>query len=92
MADIAKDNAASAPRTIYLKDYQPPAYLVDEISLRFELEPVTTRVNSRLTIRRNPNAAVTDNQLQLHGQDLELVAVRVNGTALDAADYQLDEE
>ena len=92
MADFAKDNAASTPRTIYLKDYQPPAYLVDEISLRFELDPVTTRVNSRLLVRRNPGAEATDNQLQLHGQDLELVAVRVNGTALDAADYQLDKE
>ncbi|GMQ87295.1 MAG: aminopeptidase N [Gammaproteobacteria bacterium] len=92
MADIAKDNAASTPRTIYLKDYQPPAYLVDEVSLRFELEPATTRVNSRLVVRRNPGAGATNSTLQLHGQDLELVAVRVNGTALEETAYRLDEE
>ncbi len=92
MADFAKDNAASTPRTIYLKDYQPPAYLVDEVSLRFELEPATTRVNSRLVVRRNPGAETSDGALQLHGQNLELAALQVNGAALDEADYQLDDE
>jgi len=92
MADIAKDNAASTPRTIYLKDYQPPAYLIDEIALRFELEPDTTRVNSRMVIRHNPAAGTGDRVLQLHGQELELVAVCVDGTALDDAACQLDDE
>ncbi len=92
MADFAKDNVASTPRTIYLKDYQPPSYLVDEIALRFELEPATTRVNSRMIVRRNPEVAATGSELQLHGQELELVTVHVNGTALDEAAYQLDDE
>ncbi|MFQ5643839.1 MAG: aminopeptidase N [Thiogranum sp.] len=92
MADIAKDNAASTPRTIYLKDYQPPAYLVDEIALRFELEPDTTRVHSRLVVRHNPAATTGDSMLQLHGQNLELVTVSINGTALDNTAYQLDDE
>jgi aminopeptidase N len=92
MADFAKDNAASTPRTIYLKDYQPPAYLIDGISLRFELEPATTRVTSRMVVRHNSGAAVTDTRLQLNGQNLELVAVHVNGTTLNEAAYQLDDQ
>ena len=92
MADIAKDNAASAPRTIYLKDYRPPACLVDEVALRFELEPGTTRVHSRLVVRHNPAAADDPRILQLHGQDLELVSIRLDGALLKDTDYQRDDE
>ena len=49
MADFGKDSTASGPRTQYLEDYQPPAYLVEDITLRFELDPAATRVTSRLT-------------------------------------------
>ncbi len=38
--------------TIYLKDYAPPAYRVDTIELCFELGEETTRVVSRLALRR----------------------------------------
>ncbi|HHJ17507.1 MAG TPA: aminopeptidase N [Gammaproteobacteria bacterium] len=89
MADIAKDGSASGPRTIHLKDYRPPAYLVDEVTLRFELEPENTRVSSRMMLRRNPGATAADTTLQLHGQDLELLALKLNGTALGDADYRI---
>jgi aminopeptidase N len=93
MADIAKDNAASNPRTIYLTDYRPPPYLVDEIALRFELDPASTRVTSRLVVRRNPDAeARVDDGLALQGQELELKSVRVDGNTLTEASYQLDAE
>jgi len=92
MADFAKDNAASTPRTVFLKDYQVPAYLVEEIALRFELDPASTRVTSRLVVKRNPDFQATDQPLQLEGQELELKALRVDGIALDENEYQLDEE
>jgi len=92
MLDIAKDTPASTPRTIYLKDYQAPEYLVEEISLRFELEPAATRVFSRMVVTRNPQAQSAPDSLVLHGQGLELGMVRLDGVTLDAQDYKLDEE
>jgi aminopeptidase N len=91
MADLAKDNAPSAPRTIYLKDYQPPPYLVEEIALRFELDPESTHVSSRLIVKRNPGHPTTG-PFELYGQDLELCAVRVNDNALDQDGYLIDED
>jgi len=92
MADLAKDNAASSPRTIYLKDYRAPAYLVEDIALHFELDPASTRVTSRLVVKRNPESPAPDQPLQLEGQDLELKALSVDGIALAEHDYHLDEE
>ncbi|MGB5407636.1 MAG: aminopeptidase N, partial [Thiogranum sp.] len=92
MADFAKDNAASSPRTICLKDYQVPGYLVEDIALRFELDPASTRVKSRLVVKRNPVVQASDQPLQLEGRELELKAISVDGIALAEHDYQLDEE
>jgi aminopeptidase N len=92
MADLAKDAMAPSPRTIYLKDYAPPAYLVDDVRLRFELDPAGTRVSSRLMVRRNPHSARPEQPLVLNGQDLELLSIKLDGEVLGADRYQLDGE
>jgi aminopeptidase N len=92
MPDIATENGASAPRSVYLKDYQPPAFLVEEIRLRFELDPVATRVTNRMVVARNPQVPGAGDTLELPGQNLELKAVRVDGVELGPDDYQLDAE
>ena len=92
MADIAKDSAASTPRTIYLKDYQVPDYLIDTVELRFELEPAETRVSSRLTVRFHPDVHKDNRQLVLHGQALTLIEIRIDGNLLLEADYALDDD
>ncbi len=40
-----KDN--EAPKTIHLKDYTPPAYLIDSVALEFHLHETDTRVAAR---------------------------------------------
>ena len=40
----------------FLKDYTPPAYLVDRVDLRVELDPRATVVQSRLQCRANTAA------------------------------------
>ena len=40
----------------FLKDYTPPAYLVDRVDLRVELDPHATLVQSRLQCRANAAA------------------------------------
>ena len=43
---------ADAPHPIRLEDYRPPDYLVDQVELRFALQPAATEVRTRLAIRR----------------------------------------
>ena len=45
-----------SPRPVHLKDYRPPAYLIDKVDLSFALDPTRTRVHALLTIRPNPKA------------------------------------
>lgn len=66
------------PRTIYLKDYQEPDYLIDRTELRFELAEESTVVDSVLTLRRNPNARSGQAELVLHGTELELLALAID--------------
>ena len=67
----------ATPQTIYLKDYQPFGYLVDEVALTFDLDPRKTRVKSRIAFRRNPEAA--DATFFMHGEELKLISARIDG-------------
>ena len=80
------------PRTVYLKEYRPPEFLIDTVDLRFELGEEETRVHSRLALRRNPAAESRSPDLFLNGEGLELLAISMDGRRLDAARYRLDDE
>ena len=67
----------ATPQAIYLSDYQPFGFLVDEVHLTFRLHPTKTRVLSRISFRPNP---ATDNRdFQLHGEGLTLISAAING-------------
>ncbi|MEZ5915178.1 MAG: M1 family aminopeptidase [Parvularculaceae bacterium] len=76
------------PRTVYLKDYAPPAYLIDAIDLSFSLDPARTIVKSRLTVRRNVGAPA-DAPLVLNGEQIELIRVALDGEDLAPPAYAL---
>ncbi len=81
------------PRTIYLKDYRVPEYLIDKTALSFRLGEQYTEVSSRLQLRRNPAAARnTVAPLELHGAELELLSLAIDGTPLLDGDWQRDGE
>ncbi|SDF43063.1 aminopeptidase N [Sulfitobacter delicatus] len=67
----------ATPQTIYLSDYQPFGYLVDEVALTFDLDPHKTRVKSRISFRRNPEAE--DGEFFLHGEGLKLISAQIDG-------------
>ncbi len=92
MADIAKTNPESTPPTIYLKDYTPPAWLVDTVELDFDLDERDTVVGARLAMRRNPEHPHDNPPLVLDGQQLELLELRLDGRTLSAGEYRLDAE
>jgi aminopeptidase N len=77
------------PQTIYRQDYTPPSYLVDTVELGFDLDPLRTIVASRLTMRRNPASA--QREIELFGDKLNLVAIRMNGATLSKRDYRIDD-
>ena len=48
-----------APKTIYLKDYAPPAFLISAIDLDVDIREDHALVRAVLQIARNPKAAAT---------------------------------
>ncbi|MGH8154122.1 MAG: aminopeptidase N [Rhodanobacteraceae bacterium] len=83
----AKDtvNTPAAGTTVRLADYRPPAWRVTRVELKFELGVDATLVHSKLTLARD-----RDEPLRLDGEDLELVAARLDGHTLTDADYTRD--
>ena len=67
----------AAPQTIYLADYTPFGFIIDSVSLHFDLDPRKTRVKSRIAFRPNPDA--TDNTFFLHGENLNLISAMIDG-------------
>jgi aminopeptidase N len=92
MADTADLAVHDAPRTIYLKDYVPPTYLVDTVDLHFDLDEEATRVRSRLVIRRNEAAQSGEAPLELDGSHQTLFGIKLDGKNLPAERYQLSDE
>lgn len=68
-------------------DYQPPAFLITQVALTFELDPKATRVTSVMQVQRQSEAT----SLKLDGQQLRLISVAINEQQLSAEAYQLDE-
>ena len=65
------------PITFLRSDYKEPAYTIKSVDLDIALIPARTIVVNRMTMER---AAGSQNQpLVLHGEEQELVSVRVNG-------------
>ena len=79
------------PGAIHLKDYRPPAYLVDSTELCFRLWEDHALVEARLRLRRNPEAQ-SESGLLLHGEELELLRLELDGRALDEGDYRRNHE
>ncbi len=78
------------PTAIYLKDYTPPAWLVDTVDLEVAIHDGYTEVRTRLACRRNPVGSRGD--LVLDGEDLDLRAIRLDGNDLPATRYRLAED
>jgi aminopeptidase N len=74
-------------QTIYRSDYTPPSFLVDTVELGFDLDPARTVVANRLTMRRNPEGS--GRQIDLYGENIALVALRMNGVTLSRRQYRL---
>jgi len=81
-----------APKTIYLKDYTPPAFLISTIALDVDIRDDHALVRATLALARNPKAADAHAPLLLDGDEIELESVALDGRVLAPGDYRLGVE
>ena len=77
------------PKSILLKSYAPPPFLIDTVDLDVSLHPTETRVLATLKLRPNPDAVKAGGPLVLNGEMMELVSIALDGTALDPSGYKV---
>ncbi len=80
------------PDTIHLKDYKVPDFLIASTRLYVDIFDGYTVVTANLILNKNPAASRALNQLTLHGADLELVSIAIDGKPLSADSYSFGEE
>ncbi len=85
MSSAEATNRTSS-RNIYLKDYRPPDFFVEQVTLRFDLGEQTTLVQAKLQLRRNGNHS---QPLILDGRTLTLSKLLLDGVELDRSRYRL---
>ena len=76
------------PRAIHLSDYRAPEFRITTVHLDFALEPQATRVKARLAIERRSGTG----PLVLSGECQKLLSMALDGRALTASDYLLDDK
>jgi aminopeptidase N len=81
-----EDNQTAHP-TIYLKDYQPPAFGVESIHLDINIHSTETIVTTTLEMHR-----LNAGELVLLGRDLELMSIQLDGMDLEPSRYKLNSE
>ena len=81
------DNSAASV-AIRRHDYSPPAFAIDDVRLEFDLAPAKTTVTSTMKVRHAPGSSTSD--LVLHGEDIELVSVAIDGQPWTAFTTSID--
>ncbi len=76
-------------QTIHRQDYTPYPYQLPRVRLEFDLAAETTRVRSELHFEPGPDT-VAGASLVLHGEELELVELQIDGRSLRSDEYLLD--
>ncbi len=83
---------SAEPQPIFLSDYQVPDFLIVNTDLIFSIKEDVTKVTSTLVIKRNPQSTNKTCPLVLHGQELTLQSIAVDGRILEASEYYVDDE
>lgn len=75
------------PKTIYLRDYKPSPYQISHLDLDFDIHEGHTVVTS---IMKMSCAAGTTQNLFLHGEDLELLSLKLDDKVINT--YQISDQ
>ncbi len=80
------------PQPIKLANYAPYPFTIETVDLNFILDPEATLVRSTLKVRRSDAGSDASNApLVLHGENIELVGLKLDGAVLGEESYVLDE-
>ncbi len=82
-------SADKKPEMIYLKDYEVPAFLIDQVDLDIKLHPSKTTIASRLQIRRNPEHPDKSAPLVLDGENIKLQELAINGLTIPKEQFDI---
>jgi aminopeptidase N len=80
------------PQAIYLNDYQVPDFLIEQTDLIFSIDDDVTTVTATLLVNKNPLSINKDCPLVLHGEELILQSLSIDGRELTASEYTVDDE
>jgi aminopeptidase N len=65
-------------KAIHLKDYAPPAFLIDRVTLDVDIRADDALVTARFAVRRNPASKDKDAALILDGDELQLLSLHLD--------------
>jgi len=82
----------TTPDKIYLKDYTPPPFFIEQADLTFDIKDDQTLVSSKLKIRKNRDIADDNTSLVLDKGNFKIVSVVAGGMILMAEEYESDDE
>ncbi|MGB5230838.1 MAG: aminopeptidase N [Desulfoprunum sp.] len=85
-------STAEQHTTKYREEYAVPEYLVEEIRLTFQLHPEFTLVTADTIYAVNQQSTDCTGRLLLHGENMELVEVRLDGRRLEAGEYEVSDK
>jgi aminopeptidase N len=81
----------AAGKAVYRKDYSPYPWLLDRASFRFDIGDESTRVQAELDFRSRASGSVAGGthlaDIELDGQNMELVSVALDGVQLQPGRY-----
>ena len=78
------------PKTIYLKDYRPPKYFLDNIDLNIELYEDFSNVKTIMKFRKNPASNENSEDLILNGEKIKLKSIFLDDIELNKNKYYKD--
>lgn len=91
MATAVVDQATQKPTEKFRKDYKPPPYTINTISLNFILNEDATTVEATLAMKPHPATNGNKPDLFLDGRnDVSLVAIHINDTPLSESQYKVE--
>src|SRR5262245_5921693 len=88
---LVSQGTSTQVKEIRRVDYRPPDFWIERVELVFQLDREKTRVRTRLAGRRNEAVNPGRRPLVLHGEELELHALRLNGSDLVIGEFEVDE-
>lgn len=80
------------PKTIYLADYKPSDFTVDTIDLEVDIFEDFTIVSSEIKIDKRKDILGKKVNLELNGEGIELLEIKLNGETLPHDRFQLSSD